>query len=353
MDFGDSGKRRMTTALVTGAAGFVGSHVARQLVNAGHTVRVLVRPQSNLAQLQGLVLQRVEGDLRDAASIRRAMDGVQQVYHVAADYRLWTRHPEEIYQTNVEGTRCLFAAARDAGVERIVYTSTVATMAIPGHGADLPSEETAATVEQMIGHYKRSKFLAEMEATKAAAAGVPVVIVNPTAPVGPGDWKPTPTGKIIVDFLNGKMPAYVDTGLNVVAVEDVAAGHLLAAQRGRIGQRYILGNRNMTLKEILDALAAITGRPAPRMKLPHAVALAAGYADEFFSRMMGKEPSIPVEGVKMSRHRMFVASDKAARELGYAPTSVEAALERAVRWYKENGYVRGALKTVAQAPRAA
>ncbi len=193
----------------------------------------------------------------------------------------------------------------------------------------------------MIGHYKRSKFMAELEAIKAAAAGLPVVIVNPTAPVGPGDWKPTPTGRIIVDFLNGKMPAYVDTGLNLVPVEDAAAGHLLAAEKGRIGERYILGARNMTLKQILDALASITGRPAPRVRLPHAVALAAGYADEFFSRLTGREPRIPVEGVKMSRHRMFVESDKAERELGYQPGAVEPALERAVRWYGEHGYIRG------------
>jgi dihydroflavonol-4-reductase len=225
-------------------------------------------------------------------------------------------------------------------VERIVYTSTVATMAVPRDGA-LPNEDTHATLGEMIGHYKRSKFLAEQEAMKAAAAGVPVVIVNPTAPVGPGDWKPTPTGRIILDFLNGKMPAYVDTGLNLAAVEDVAAGHLLAAKRGRVGERYILGARNMTLKQILDSLSAITGRPAPRVKLPHVVALAAGYADELFSRFTGREPQIPVDGVRMSRHRMFVASDKAERELGYTPAPVEAALERAVRWYEENGYVSG------------
>lgn len=329
----------MNTALVTGASGFVGSHVVRQLINSGYSVRVLVRQGSNMRQLEGLPVVRVEGDLRDGESIRRAMTGISHVFHVAADYRLWTRHPEEIYETNVAGTRNLFQAAHRVGVERIVYTSTVATIAIPSHGAALPSEETAARLEQMIGHYKRSKYLAEVEAKKAAADGVPVVIVNPTAPVGPGDWKPTPTGKIIVDFLNGKMPAYVDTGLNVVAVEDVAAGHLLAAKRGRIGERYILGNRNMTLKQILDALAVITGHPAPRIRLPHAVALAAGYLDEWFARLTGKEPSIPIEGVKMSRHRMFVESDKAQRELGYAPSSVEAALERAVRWYEENGYV--------------
>ncbi len=207
----------------------------------------------------------------------------------------------------------------------------------------------------MIGHYKRSKYLAELEAIKAAGAGIPVVIVNPTAPVGPGDWKPTPTGRIVVDFLNGKMPAYVDTGLNVVAVEDVAAGHLLAAEKGRIGERYILGARNMTLKSILDALSAITGRPAPRLRLPHAVALAAGYADELYSQLAGREPQIPVDGVKMSRHKMFVESDKAERELGYKPTSVDAALERSVRWYEEHGYIRGGVgnKRVAAAQQAA
>jgi dihydroflavonol-4-reductase len=341
------------TTLVTGATGFVGSHVARQLVNAGQRVRILSRRKSNLGVLEGLTFERVEGDLRHAASLEKAMAGVRRVFHVAADYRLWTPRPEEIYESNVNGTRLLLEAAERAGVERFVYTSTVATIAVPRPGA-LPNEETRAELSEMIGHYKRSKFLAEQEAAAAAARGVPVVIVNPTAPVGPGDWKPTPTGRIILDFVNGKMPAYVDTGLNVAAVEDVAAGHLLAAEKGRVGERYILGGRNMTLKQILDVLAVITGRPAPRMKLPHAVALAAGYADEFVARLMGREPRIPVEGVKMSKHRMFVASDKAEKELGYQPTSVEAALERAVEWYQSHGYVRGIAngKRVAQAAAA-
>ena len=326
------------TTLVTGAAGFVGSHVTRQLVSTGQSVRVLVRPGSNLEALAGFHVECCEGDLRDANSLERAMHGVRRVFHLAADYRLWAPRPEEIYENNVEGTRKLLAAAKRAGVERIVYTSTVATIAVPRHGA-LPNEATQATLDEMIGHYKRSKFLAEQVAVEAAADGIPVVIVNPTAPVGPWDWKPTPTGRIILDFLKGKMPAYVDTGLNVAAVEDIAAGHLLAAEKGRIGERYILGARNMTLKQILDALSAITGRPAPRVRLPHAVALAAGYADQLFSRLAGREPQIPVEGVRMSRHRMFVESDKAARELGYQPTSVEAALERAVRWYELHGYL--------------
>ena len=332
------------TTLVTGASGFVGSHVARQLVATGDQVRVLVRRTSRLQSLGDLPVQRVEGDLRDADSIARAMQGVRRVFHVAADYRLWARNPDEIYDSNVGGTRRVLEAAAREGVSRIVYTSTVATVAVShpadAHGA-LPDESTPATVDQMIGHYKRSKYLAEEEARKAAAAGAPVVIVNPTTPVGPGDWKPTPTGRIIMDFLNGKMPAYVDTGLNLVAVEDVAAGHLLAAEKGRPGERYLLGARNMTLKQILEALAKITGRSAPRVRLPHAVALAAGYADEWFSRLVGRDPRIPVEGVKMSRHRMFVATGKAERELGFAPGPVEAALARAVDWYREHGYTRG------------
>jgi dihydroflavonol-4-reductase len=339
------------TTLVTGATGFLGSHVARQLVSAGHSVRVLVRSTSNQQALEGLVAERVVGDLQDMASLDRAMKGVRRVFHVAADYRLWTKDPSAIYETNVEGTRRLLEVASQAGVERFVYTSTVATIAVPSHGGALPNEDTRGNLDQMIGHYKRSKFLAELEAIKAAAAGVPVVIVNPTAPVGPGDWKPTPTGRIILDFLNGKMPAYVDTGLNIVAVEDAAAGHLLAVEKGRVGERYILGARNMTLKQILEALAVITGRPAPRVRLPHAAALAAGYADEFFSRLTGREPRIPVDGVKMSRHRMFVESDKAQRELGYRPGPVEPALESAVRWYRDHGYVHGraGTKSVAHA----
>jgi len=342
------------TTLVTGATGFVGSHVARQLVASGQTVRVLVRPTSNFKLLENLGAERVEGDLRDAASLDRAMQGVRRVFHVAADYRLWTPHPEEIYESNVEGTRRLLAAAQRAGVERIVYTSTVATIAVPGIGA-LPNESTETSLNEMIGHYKRSKFLAEQVAMDAAKAGTPVVIVNPTAPVGPGDWKPTPTGRIILDFLRGKMPAYVDTGLNVAAVEDVAAGHLLAAEKGRVGERYILGGRNMTLKHILDALSAITGLRSPRVKLPHVVALMAGYADEMYSRIARREPQIPVEGVKMSRHKMFIESDKAAAELGYNPGKIESALERAVRWYEENGYIptRAGGKRVAQPVAAA
>lgn len=328
------------TTLVTGATGFLGSHVARQLVARGERVRVLLRPTSQTRALDGLVVERVEGDLRDSASLAWALESVARVFHVAADYRLWARDPQEIYDSNVIGTRHLLEASRRAGIERFVYTSTVATVAVPRPGP-LPNEETVARLDEMIGHYKRSKFLAEQEAVRAATEGLPVIIVNPTTPVGPGDWKPTPTGRIVLDFLNGRMPGYVDTGLNLVPVEDAAAGHLLAAERGRIGERYILGGRNATLKEILDILASITGRLAPRLRLPHAVALAAGYADHVVSRVLGREPQIPLEGVRMARHKMFVDCSKAARELGFVAGSVEAALERAARWYEENGYVRG------------
>lgn len=302
-------------------------------------MRVLVRGTSNRRALEGLPVEFAEGDLRNRGSLDAAVQGIDRVFHVAADYRLWSARPEEIYESNVGGTRNVLEAARSAGVSRFVYTSTVATVAVP-RGESLPNEETHAKVDEMIGHYKRSKFRAEEEAMKAASTGFPVVIVNPTAPVGALDWKPTPTGRIVVDFLNGRMPAYVDTGLNVVGVEDVAAGHLLAADRGVSGQRYILGARNMTLKEILDALAKITGRPAPRVRLPHFVALAAAHVDQWVSRARGREPRIPVEGVKISRHSMFVDGSKATRELGYRPGPVEAALEQAVDWYQANGYVK-------------
>ncbi len=325
------------TTLVTGASGFVGSHLVRRLVERGVPVRVLVRPSSRRDLLDGLPVEFVAGDLREPESLDRACRNVGCVFHVAADYRLWASDPEEIYRSNVAGTRNLIEAARRAGVERFVYTSTVATVAVPRPGP-LPSEATLARLDEMIGHYKRSKFLAEQEALRAARDGFPVVIVNPTTPVGPGDAKPTPTGRIILDFLRGRMPAYVDTGLNLVAVEDVAVGHLLAAEKGRAGERYILGHRNMSLKEILDVLAAITGRRAPRVRLPHAVAYMAGLADTVMARVRGREPQIPLDGVRMARHKMFVDCSRATRELGFTPGPVEAALERAVRWYGEKGY---------------
>jgi dihydroflavonol-4-reductase len=325
------------TALVTGATGFLGSHVARLLVERGQRVRVLVRPGREGGHLEGLPVERVAGDLRDTASLAKAVEGAETVYHVAADYRLWARNTREIYESNVTGTRNLLQAAREAGVTRFVHTSTVATVAVP-HGDSLPDERTVTSLDQMIGHYKRSKWLAEQEALGAARAGMPVVIVNPTTPIGPGDAKPTPTGRTVVDFLNGRMPAYVETGLNWVPVEDAAAGHLLAAERGVVGERYILGGENLSLKQVLDMLAGVADRPAPRVRLPHAVALAAGYADAAVSRWLGREPRIPLEGVRMARHSMFVDAGKARRELGFAPGPVVAALERAVHWYQANGY---------------
>jgi dihydroflavonol-4-reductase len=327
------------TSLVTGANGFVGSHVARVLVERGVQVRALVRPQSTLKALEGLAVEQVYGDLRDPKSLDRAVRGADRVFHVAADYRLGASNPQEIYDANVAGTRHLLEASRRAGVRRIVVTSSVATIAVD-RGPALPNEATEARLEEMIGHYKRSKFLAEKETLRAAHEGMPVVVVNPTTPVGPGDWKPTPTGRIIVDFLNGRIPAYVETGLNWVPVEDVAMGHWIAAERGRVGERYILGGRNMLLKEVLDVLARISGRPSPRVRLPHAFAMAAGYADQIFSRILNRQPRIPLEGVRMARHKMFVDCSKAADELGFKAGPVEAALGRAVSWYEQNGYTR-------------
>jgi len=330
------------TTFVTGATGFVGSHVTRRLAERGESVRVLVRPASRLDALDGIPCERVKGDLCDRDSLKNVLQGVRRVFHVAADYRLWARHPAEIYSSNVQGTRNLLAAAAEARVERLVYTSTVATIAVPTHDGSLPDESTPADLADMIGHYKRSKFIAEREVLEAARQGLPVVVVNPTTPVGPGDWKPTPTGRIIVDFLNGRMPAYMDTGLNLVAVEDVAEGHLLAAERGKPGERYILGGRNMTLVEILSELAWITGRRVPGVRIPYGVAMAAARVDTAICRWLGREPHIPLEGVRMARHRMFVDTGKAERELGFRAGPIAAALERAVRWYQERGYVEGA-----------
>jgi dihydroflavonol-4-reductase len=326
------------TTLVTGAAGFLGSHVARQLVARGDDVRVLMRASSNNRAISDLSLEYVTGDLRDAASLERAMKDVKRVFHVAADYRLWARCPQEIYDSNVGGTKNLLAAAKNAGVEQLIYTSTVATIAVDR--PSLPDESTDAKLEEMIGHYKRSKWMAEQEVRQAAKGGFPAIIAMPTTPVGPWDWKPTPTGKIILDFLNGKMPGYVETGLNFVGVEECAAGHLLVSERGKIGERYLLGGENLTLKELLDTLARITGLSAPTMKIPHGVALGVAYVETAFSRLIGKEPQIPVEGVKIAQHKMFVDCSRAKKELGFQPGPVSKALERAVRWYQANEYVK-------------
>jgi len=326
------------STLVTGAAGFLGSHVTRQLVARGEEVRVLIRASSSNRAISDLPLEYVTGDLRDPASLERAMKGVRCVFHVAADYRLWAKRSQDIYDSNVGGTKNLLAAAKAAGVAQLIYTSTVATIAVDR--LELPNEFTDSKLEEMIGHYKRSKWMAEQEALKAAKEGLPVVVAMPTTPVGPWDWKPTPTGKIILDFLNGKMPGYVETGLNFVGVEECAAGHLLVAERGKVGERYLLGAENLTLKEMLDTLAKITSLPAPGMKIPHGVALGVAYVESTLSRLVGREPQIPVEGVKIAQHRMFVDCSRAQKELGFQPGSVAAALERAVRWYQLKGYVK-------------
>jgi dihydroflavonol-4-reductase len=325
------------TTLVTGANGFIGSHISRLLVAQRDRVRVFVRPHSRLTAIDGLPVEICRGDLRDPSSIVDALRGVRRIFHVAADYRLWARDPQTIYDTNVVGTRNLLEACHHMDLERLVYTSSVAT--IVGTSTDtLPDESTCRTLGEMVGHYKRSKFIAEQEVLAAARDGLPVVVVNPTTPVGPGDWKPTPTGRMIVDFLCGRMLAYVETGLNLVPVLDVAAGHLAAAERGVIGERYILGGSNMRLKEIFELLASITGRPAPRVRLPHAVAMAVGCGSELVARALHREPVVPLDGVRMARHYMFVNSSKAARELGFAAGSIDAALEESVRWYVDHRY---------------
>jgi dihydroflavonol-4-reductase len=325
------------TTLVTGAAGFLGSHVTRQLVARGDEVRVLLRASSTNRAIADLSLEYVTGDLRDPASLDRAMRGVKRVFHVAADYRLWARRSQEIYDSNVGGTKNLLDAAKRAGVEQLIYTSTVATIAVDR--PRLPNEFTDAKLEEMIGHYKRSKWMAEQEALSAAKKGLPVIVAMPTTPVGPWDWKPTPTGKIVLDFLNGKLPGYVETGLNFVGVEECAAGHLLIAEKGKVGERYLLGGENLTLKAMLDILAKITGLRAPSLKIPHGLALSVAYANTVLSRLVGREPGIPIEGVKIARHMIFVDSSRAQRELGFKAGSVTAALERAVRWYEANGYI--------------
>jgi len=281
-------------------------------------------------------VERVTGDLRDPASLARASAGCETVFHVAADYRLWSKNPSELYASNVEGTRNLLAAAEGAGVRRIVYTSTVGCIGMPGDRTG--DETTPVSIGDMAGHYKRSKWLAEQVALEKARGGLPVIIVNPTAPIGDHDWKPTPTGKIIADFLRGKLPAFVDTGLNLVDARDTALGHLLAAEHGRPGERYILGCENLTLEQILGRLAAIAGKPAPTAKVPYALAYAAGVATTAWANVTGREPIAPLEAVKMARKKMFVTHAKAARDLGFSPAPVDGALRRAVNWFRDNGY---------------
>ncbi|MDB5987455.1 MAG: NAD-dependent epimerase/dehydratase family protein [Nevskia sp.] len=325
-------------ALVSGATGFVGSAVARRLLAADFVVRVLVRRGSDRRNLAGLEVEVFEGDLTDAKSLEAAAAGCCALFHVAADYRLWVPQPEEIYRNNVDGTRLILAAAQAAGVARVVYTSSVATLGIPKDGRP-GDERTPVTVNDMIGHYKRSKFLAEEVAQQFADDGYDVVIVNPSTPIGPRDVKPTPTGRIVRDAAAGKMPAYVDTGLNIAHVDDVAEGHWLAYQKGQRGQRYVLGGTDLSLREILGLIADIVGRKPPRVQLPHAVVMPVAYVAEALARLTGITPIATVEEIRMSKKRMFFSCEKARRELGYAPRAPRAALEDAVRWFRDNGYL--------------
>ena len=325
-------------AFVTGATGFVGSHVARVLAEQGAELRLLVRGNSDLRNIEDLNAERAIGDLREPTSLEEAMSGCDVVFHVAADYRLWVRDPEQMYRANVDGTGAILSAAKKNGMRRVVYTSSVATMGFTsnGHPAD---EDSPVSLENMIGPYKRSKFMAEQLALQAGRSGMDVVVVNPTTPVGEGDIKPTPTGRIIIDFLKKKFPAYVETGLNLVDVRECARGHAQALEKGISGERYILGSENLTLKQILDKLAAITGLPSPEIKVPYVMALATGVVDEVVTgRILGREPRVTIDAVRMGRKKMFVTSAKAERELGWKPLPVHDALRRAVEWFRNNDY---------------
>jgi dihydroflavonol-4-reductase len=323
---------------VTGATGFLGSHVARCLAADGAELRLLVRASSRTDNIAGLDADRVVGDLRDVESLRRGMSGCEVVFHVAADYRLWAADGRELYQSNVEGTRNILRAARDSGVRRVVYTSSVATMGFGNNGA-VTDENTPVSLVNMIGDYKRSKFLAEQLVIESARHGQDVVLVNPTTPIGERDIKPTPTGRIVVDFLKRKFPAYVDTGLNLVDATDCARGHLLAMEKAVPGERYILGGENLTLKQILDRLAAITNLPSPGIRLPYAVAYATGVVDTLVTgKIRQREPRVTLDSVRMGRKKMFVSSTKAERELGWQAGPVDGALRRAVEWFRANGY---------------
>jgi dihydroflavonol-4-reductase len=326
-------------AFITGATGFVGSHVARALAAQGAELRLLVRSTSRLDNITDLRAETVAGDLRDPESLKRGMAGCEFVFHVAADYRLWVRDPEQMYRSNVEGTRAIIRAAQESGVRRVIYTSSVATMGFTREG-HIAGEDSPVSIKEMVGHYKRSKFMAEQIALEAGNNGANVVVVNPTTPIGEYDIKPTPTGRIVVDFLKRKFPAYVDTGLNLADVKSVAHGHVLAMEKACPGQRYILGGENLTLKQILDKLSSFTGLPAPTMKVPHGVAMGFAVFDQFFTgTILGKEPRATIDAVKMGRKKMFASSAKAERELGYKVIAIEDALRRAVAWFQAHGYV--------------
>ena len=324
---------------VTGATGFIGASLARELLRDGYEVRALARPESDRRNLRGLDLEICEGDLRDRDSLEKGLKGCEILFHAAADYRLWTRNPDVMYEINVGGTRNILEAALNHGLSRIVYTSSVGALGNPGNGQ--PGDEVIpVTLADMVGHYKKSKFLAEREAESFLKRGLPLVIVNPSTPVGELDIKPTPTGRIIVDFLNRRMPAYLDTGLNIIDVEDCARGHILAARLGRIGEKYILGNENLTLHRIFDMLEEITGLAAPRVRLPYTPILLAAYVNEAISRCTGKEPLIPLAGVQMAKKFMYFDPTKAVRELGLPQRPVVESLAKAVAWFRDNGYVK-------------
>jgi dihydroflavonol-4-reductase len=326
-------------AMVTGANGFIGANVVLALLRENIEVRAFVRKQSDTRALKGRDVELVHGDLRDRASVRTAVRGCDALFHTAALYTLWTRTPEEVYATNVAGTETVMKAALEQGIEKIVYTSSESTVASAGDGT-VATETGYTDPNRAAGDYKRSKCLAEQLVLKLCQAGLPAVIVNPTTPLGPHDYKPTPTGRIVVDFLNGRMPAYVETGFNFVDVEDVATGHLLALKKGTPGQRYLLGNQNMTFKEMLELLGQVGGRKPPRWRLPLSVALAAAYTDEFVcGRLLGREPRIPVAGVKAAGKRRFFDCSKARHELGLPQTPIPRTLEKAVDWFRTHGYV--------------
>ncbi|MBX3318502.1 MAG: NAD-dependent epimerase/dehydratase family protein [Nitrospira sp.] len=324
-------------ALVTGATGFVGAAVVRALLNSGVNVRVIARQGSDPSNLRSVQVEQVLGDLRDKTSLREALTGCRHLYHVAAHYALWARDPSIFYDINVVGTRNLLEAAREVGIERTVYCSTIGAIGLPP-GGGLGTEETPVSLEQMAGHYKRSKYLAEQEVHKLAKEGLPVVIVNPSAPVGERDVKPTPTGQIIVDFMKGRMPAYIETGMNIIDVDDVATGHLLAMEKGRQGERYILGSTNLLLREVFEILSKLTGVKAPALKLPRGAVLPLAYLNHWFANLTGLPPRIPLEGVKMAKYKMHYDCSKAVRELGLPQNPPEIALEKAVRWFKSHGY---------------
>lgn len=327
------------TTLLTGATGFVGSAVLRQLKAAGHDVRALVRPSSRVENLEGYAVDIVRGDLADAELLESALAGCDALFHVAADYRLWAADPAEIYRSNVDGTRNIMLAAARAGVRRIVYTSSVATLGVDDDGT--PADEThTARLDDMIGHYKRSKFLAEREVLAMVRENsLPVIVVNPSAPVGPRDIKPTPTGRMILDAARGRMPAYVETGLNIVHVDDVAAGHLLACERGTPGERYILGGENLSLQRILAEVAALCGRRPPRVRLPHGLAMSIAVLAQAWARLAGRAPAVSLDGVRMARKPMYFSSEKAARTLGYASRPAVLAIRDAVEWFRDNDYL--------------